>query len=112
MNLLAQQITNPILSPSAQGASGESFISGLISSAVTLIILAGGVIFVIVFLIGGVQWIASGGDQKAVEAARGKIIYSVIGLVLLMSTFAAIKLIESVLGISILNINLSGIYRF
>ncbi|MDP3955106.1 MAG: hypothetical protein Q8Q15_01955 [bacterium] len=95
------KIINPVLDPNLQGMSGESFIGGFLSAAIELILIAGVVIAFFLLLIGGIQWMLSGGDKTATEAARGRITSAIIGLLLLFSAWAIILLIESFLGITI-----------
>lgn len=53
-------------------------------------------------LIGGVQWILAGGDKEGVEKARKKIMGAVIGLSLVLGTYALATLSKIVLGTDIL----------
>jgi len=52
---------------------------------------------------GGLRWVMSGGDQKNVEAARNQITNALIGLAIVFATFAIMKLIETIFGITILS---------
>lgn len=60
--------------------------------------------FIFQFIIGAYGWLAAGGDQKAVETARARIMNAVIGLVLVVSALVIITVIGSLLGINILNL--------
>lgn len=60
--------------------------------------------FIFQFIIGAYGWLAAGGDQKAVETARSRIMNAVIGLVLVVSALVIITVIGSILGINILNL--------
>ena len=58
------------------------------------------IILSLVFLVwGGIDWILSGGDKHGVEAARMKIIYAVIGVVVSLSAYFILSLVGSVFGI-------------
>lgn len=107
MNLLAQ-ITNPVLEQQS-GEDGVTFIQKLLTSIIGIFFAAGFIIFVFMLLIGAIQWIASGGDKTALEGARGKISSALIGLVILISVFAIIKLVENFFGINILSIDISSL---
>lgn len=66
---------------------------------------ASGIIwFVFQFIIGAYGWMSAGGDSKAVEAARKRIINAVIGLVIIFTAMVLISVIGFLLGINILNI--------
>jgi len=77
-------------------------IGSLISAVVgTLLILAALITFVYLIL-GGIQWITSGGDKTAMEAARNKITHAIVGLVIVGSAWAIMALVQNFLGISII----------
>lgn len=60
--------------------------------------------FIFQFIIGAYGWLAAGGDQKAVETARSRIINAVIGLLLVLGALILISVIGSLLGIDVLNL--------
>lgn len=107
MNKLSQ-ITNPALGDTLQtyNDNGAGFVSELISKGITLMFIVGFVVFVFMFLTGGVSWIMSSGDKAAVESARGRIMHAVLGLFILFIIFAFIKLIEGLFGITLTNITI------
>lgn len=84
----------------------ELYIGNLLSKVVGLLFIAGGVSFFFMFVIGAISWIMSGGDKAHLESAKGRITSAIVGFVLLISTFAIIKLIEKFFGISILSIDI------
>lgn len=74
-------------------------ISGLIGIAMLLAALA-----VFIYLIwGGFEWITSGGDKAGVENARNKITAALIGLVIVASAWAIMRLIEFFFGITVIS---------
>jgi len=104
-NLLAQGISNPVLGPTYQGISGIAYFQSLVPKLISFAFIAGVLIFFITMLAGAIQWISSGGDKANVEAARGKITNAIIGLVLLFSLFAIIKVIEAFFQIDLLKVD-------
>jgi len=106
MNQIAQ-ISNKALEGSPlQGLTGEGFFGKLLPALVGLLLVGGILIFFFYMLIGAIQWIVSGGDKAALESSRGKISSAIVGLVILFSTFAIIKLIEAFFGVDILTIDI------
>lgn len=105
MNYLAQ-ITNPALGPVLNSNSGTDFVSKLIPSLIGLIFVVGIIIFFFMLLISAIQWMTSGGDKASVEAARGRLTQAIIGIVILFSAFAIIKVIEGFFGLNILSIDI------
>lgn len=102
-------IINPTIGESLQRMVGVRFFDSLFSTLVTVLLIAGGVIFVFMLILGGIQWIMAGGDSKAVEAASGRLRTALIGIILLFSVYAIVSLVESVFGVSILSINIDSL---
>ncbi|MBP7875373.1 hypothetical protein KA012_00060 [Candidatus Woesebacteria bacterium] len=67
------------------------------------IVLTIGVVAVLLYLIwGGLEWITSGGDKGKTEGARNKITAAIVGLIILVSAWAIMTFVQSLLNISIL----------
>lgn len=78
-------------------------IGELIKAAVgTLLILAALLAFIYLIL-GGIQWITSGGDKTGMEAARNKITHAIVGLIIVGAAWAIMILVQNFLGIPLLN---------
>jgi TRAP-type C4-dicarboxylate transport system permease small subunit len=103
------EITNPVLGPAIQNLSGVDFFATFLPKAVGLILVIGVVVFFFMLLVGGVQWISSGGDKAALESARGKLSNALIGLVILLASFAVIKLVEGFFGVDILQLDIGAL---
>jgi len=99
-------IINPALPEPLQAMGGGNFVARLISSLINIFLIVGVVVFIFMFIYGAITWISSGGDKVAVEEARKRVIYAVIGVAILFTTWAIITLIQNFFGINILNINL------
>lgn len=100
-------IKNPVLSDGLQSLSGVDFISQMLSTVVTLILVVGSIAFFLMLLVGGFQWITSGGDKASVEAARNRLTQALVGLVILFAVFAIIAVVEAIFGINILSIDIA-----
>lgn len=90
-----------------QQETGASFLSRLISLFVSLALIAGSVIFVFMLLFGAIEWMTSGGDKAAAENARSRITKAVIGIIILFSVFAIVKVVEGLFDINILQIDIT-----
>ena len=75
----------------------------LIRNVLSLIFFAAGLLAFLYLLIGGLQWITSGGDQKAAAAARDRITAALVGLIIIVAAFAITLVLERVFGIRILS---------
>ena len=72
----------------------------LISALVgTLLILAALMAFLYLIL-GGIQWITSGGDKTHMETARNKITHAIVGLIIVGAAWAVMVLVQNFLGIN------------
>lgn len=109
--LLTQSINNPVLT-GISGLTGVEFFQRLLPALIAAGLIIGVVIFFFMLLIGAIQWISSGGDKGAVEAARGRITNAIIGLVVLLSLFAITQLLGFFFGINILFLDLGPLFIY
>jgi len=56
-----------------------------------------GIIAVVIILIGGFKWMTAGGGEEKVEEATKMIKYGVIGLIIILASFAIAKMVINVL---------------
>lgn len=77
--------------------------AALITFLVRILIVAAFVIAFIFLLIGGIRWITSGGDPKGVESAKNTVTAAIIGLFLVVSAYAIIRLIEFFFNVPIIS---------
>ncbi|EKE06402.1 MAG: hypothetical protein ACD_19C00014G0016 [uncultured bacterium] len=106
-----QGITNPIFGGAYQTLLGQTdggsgFISLILPKFIGLLFVFGALAFFFMFIWGAITWILSGGDKAHVENARGRITNAIVGFVLLIGSFAIVKLIEAFFGIDILLIDI------
>lgn len=96
------EIVNTSLPANVQAmtpATGLAFyISVLWRSVVTL----GGVAFIIFLIWGGIEWLTAGGDKTRVETAQKMISNAVIGLAVLVASYAIALFFQNALKINIL----------
>lgn len=99
---LAQDITVP----KPPGFAFEN-IGKLISNVVALGLIIAGLLVFAYLVLGGIQWITSGGDKAGVESARNRITAALIGLAIVAAAWAVIKIIETFFGICIVGCTIS-----
>ena len=68
----------------------------LIGNALRLIFFIAGLYALVLLLLGGFEWVSSGGDDKKLSSARGKIINAIIGLVVMVAILTLVILLEQV----------------
>jgi len=103
---MRQIINNPALSNRIAGLTSEEFLSRLLSVVLGLAFIIGSLAFFFIFIIGGIEWITSGGDKVKVDDARRKLTNALVGLILLFSIFAIANLIDTVFGVNITSFSL------
>ena len=70
---------------------------------VTAALIFSGITAVVFIIIAGYKFMTSGGDPKQVEGARKTMIYSVLGLVLILLSFAIVSFISITTGVTCIN---------
>lgn len=70
-----------------------------IRNAFNIIIVIAGIIFVILFLIGGIQYLTAAGNEDNTKKARQLILDAIIGLVIVVAAWAVGTYVLSLLGI-------------
>lgn len=84
------------------GLTVPSIVSGLIR--MTLVIAA--IVFFFILVIGGIKWIASGGDKAQTEGARNQITAALVGLVIVFAAWAILALIRTFFGVDIFSLSI------
>ncbi|OGG19089.1 hypothetical protein A3D78_04395 [Candidatus Gottesmanbacteria bacterium RIFCSPHIGHO2_02_FULL_39_14] len=94
--VLANGITFTIPTPpNLRVTNLGKLISGLIGAILVIATLAA----FIYLLIGGFQWITSGGDKSAVESAQKRIQAAIIGLIIVFAAWALMIIVGKFFGI-------------
>lgn len=77
---------------------------GLISRIIGVLTVAGGIWFIIQFIIGAFKWITSGGDKGNVEQAKEHLTHAVVALGILVAAYVIAGLVGAIFGLDILNL--------
>ncbi len=106
------QLTNPVIPPiiGAGGVeNGGTALGLLLGNIIGGMMIVAFVLAMIFILTGAFHWITSGGDKANLEAARNKIIHSIVGLIVLASVWAITTIVSQFLGISFPNLKIPSI---
>ncbi|MEK7592166.1 MAG: hypothetical protein AAB508_02095 [Patescibacteria group bacterium] len=79
----------------------------LISALVGTLLIISALLAFFYLILGGIQWITSGGDKAGMEAARNKITHAIVGLVIVGAAWAIMILVQNFLGITIIGENVA-----
>ena len=92
---------------SLTGLTIPSIVSGLIR--MTLVVAA--IVFFFILVIGGIKWIASGGDKAQTEGARNQITAALVGLVIVFAAWAILALIKTFFGVDIFSLTIPSVQQ-
>ena len=92
-NLDYSAINNPGACGTAQIESSGVQLNSLVTSVISLLSWAIGVVAVFMIIVGGFKYITSGGDTAGVTAAKNTILYAIIGLVIVALAQVIVKFI-------------------
>ncbi len=73
-------------------------IGSLINGILTFILVVGALLVFLYLILGGIEWITSGGDKSKTESARNKITSAVVGLIILAASYAILLIVLNFLG--------------
>jgi hypothetical protein len=95
------------LSPTGEFSKlGGLEISDIVSGFIRLVLVIAALVFFFILVIGGIRWIASGGDKANTETARNQITAALVGLVIVFSAWAILQLIKAFFGVDIFSLTL------
>src|SRR3989304_7750979 len=101
---LAVGLISPVYA--VQDPAKISDIVEILENIISLLAPAAGIAFFIMMLIGGFQFLTSGGDPKAAGAARGTLTYAEIGIVLVIVSWLILVLIRDITGADVTTVEL------
>lgn len=83
------------------GLAGFPDLGSLIGAFLPVVMALSGLLLFGFLLMGGIKYLSSGGDDKAIGDARKIITNAVVGMLIVFVTFWVVRIIETVLGISV-----------
>jgi len=99
MKQLALSINGtPISAPGGipTGGFGDKGIS-VIQIATTLLFTLSIVLALVFIIYSGIQWAMSGGDKQKIQASRNRLIYSIVGLIVVALSFFIVKTVTDLI---------------
>ena len=78
------------------GFTEQTFITTIIKQLLPVVLGIAGMIAVIMIVISGIQFITSGGNPEAANAAKNRLLYSIIGFVVIIFSFVALQIIDAI----------------
>lgn len=109
LNLLAQDINLQPPSNTQFSQLGTLTVPGIISAMIRMAVVVAAIVFFFILVIGGIRWIASGGDKANTEAARAQITAALVGLVIVFAAWAIVALINTFFHIDIFSLAIPSV---
>jgi hypothetical protein len=78
-------------------------IGSVINGVLSFVMVIAALLVLFYLILGGIEWITSGGDKGKTESARNKITAAVIGIIILAASFAILQLVLTFLGFASLD---------
>jgi len=85
--------------PSNTGLPNSSGgIRGILANLLTWFLMIFGIIAIISFIVSGIQYFLSAGDEKMMQTAKRNATYSILGVIVALSAFVIIKAVDTALN--------------
>lgn len=94
--LLAVDCSSGVCFPTDTGLS-DQYIDVIIENILVWLLGIFGILAIIAFVVSGIQYLASAGNEKAVETAKRHMVYSIVGVAVALSGFIIIRAIDMAL---------------
>jgi len=74
---------------------------GIFNRVTSILLFIVGAVAVVMLIFGGIRYIVSGGDQANVTAAKNTILYAIVGIVVALLAYAAVKFVTASLLVGV-----------
>jgi len=96
--VLAQNMNSGLEQFQAESGLQSTDLTVVIGRIVKIVIGFLGLIAVVIILIGGFQWMTSGGDSEKIQKAKDMMIHGLIGLFIVVIAYAIALFVMGVIG--------------
>ena len=83
--------------------SSAGIVNLIVSVVLGVLTTIGGVMFLVMFFLGGIGWLSAGGNKESVDQAKRKLTNSAIGLAIVVAAYGLTYILGNMLNIDILN---------
>jgi hypothetical protein len=95
-------VTLPITLPQPPGFKlGGETVGGVINQIVPVILTFAGFVLLIMLMISGYQLMVSRGDPKALEGAKGRLIFALIGFLIIFGAYWILVIIQDLFKLGV-----------
>ena len=90
-----------VKAPTSVPSGGIDTLSQAIGGGITIFIIIAVIFCLISIVRAGIQWSSSAGDKAKVAAARARITWSIIGLIVVLCAFLIVNILGNFFGVNI-----------
>jgi hypothetical protein len=83
-------------------SGGLDVVSNGLSTGIQVMMILAIILSLVFLVLGGLQWTSSGGDKGKITAARSKITFAIVGLIVALSAFAIVTIFGNFFGVKLL----------
>ncbi len=99
MKLIAQKIENPFIDENIRNLEGTEYFNRALPFIFNIFILLGVIYFFIKLIVASYNFLTAGHSQNKYEEARDTLIYSFIGIGIILSFYALVRLVGYMFGL-------------
>src|SRR3990167_6635760 len=81
----------------------STFVASLIRNSISLLIIAAFIVDLIWIIFAGYRFIFAGGESKNISSAWSQIYWGLLGMAIIIGSFAIIKLVETFFGVTVIS---------
>lgn len=85
----------------------ETYAEGVIRNGIRLLILVAFIVALLWTIFAGFRFVTSGGDEKTVSQSWASIYWGIVGLLVVMGSYAIVRLVEHFFNVTIISGGLS-----
>jgi hypothetical protein len=85
--------------PGQMGGWSSLTIGGIISALLPFVFVLAGLALFLFLIIGGFQLMTSAGDPKGMESGQKKVMYAIIGFLIIFASFWLVQILQIVFGL-------------
>ena len=102
-NIDIGKITPPVGVEVPTTTDPSTFVATLIRNGLTLLIIVAFIVDLIWTIFAGYRFIFAGGESKNISSAWSQIYWGLLGMAIIIGSFAIIKLVETFFGVTVIS---------
>lgn len=103
------KITPPDGTPQQAIDDPTAYIEGAIRNGISILLIVAFLVMFLWTIFAGFRFVTSGGDEKTVSQAWSSIYYGILGMIVVLSSYAIVRLVEIFFNVTIFSDGLSSV---